>query len=376
MVRINPLTGTVERPWRQRDRDNMGTFVLGDPAHGNQKHHKENAVFADSYCEALELVRRGLSIRMSDGRSAASLVSPGSIQFIDEPVKFIDDLWTYTMPEPPFPLEKVMDELRAHLLSLASDISVIADEKAAYAFIGFEFDTRMCERETWEQVDLERFNIGRITRAAYESAFRPWPSAQISEEDVDELEQIIGGSIVRHSRRHASPLDWEESALRRTLLAAYYRWQIYDGCFLSSEVLDAGATEAIAVLTGMPPSTVRNAISRDGISLVKSKLDREAVTRWVLTRRNFAPLREDETIPAWRAWRLLHHFFYKPLQEALIEGRGFCREVTAELEAAEQAILASREAGQMPSEQDLRRYAKATCVSADTFIRQIRQHWA
>jgi len=352
-------------------------FVLADPAHGAQRHHKENAVFVDSYSEALELVRRGFSIRMSDGRSAASLVSPGSLQFIDEPVERIDDLWTYTMPEPPFPLEKVMDDLRKHLFSQASDLAAIAGDEAAFAFLGFEFDTHDGEdQETSQRIDLERFNITRIARIAYQSAFRPWPSDPIGEDEVDELEQIIVGSIVKFQRRHSSPLDVEDSVLRRTLLAAYYRWQIVDGCFLNGGILDQSATEAIAVLIGMPATAVRNAISRDDISLVKSKIDYRALIDWVVTRRNFAPLREDETQHGIGAWHALHVFRTRPLAEAFAERRPVSSSGSIDVEAAEQAILSQRDAGQMPNDEDLRRYAEAINVSPDTFILGMRKFWA
>ena len=352
-------------------------FVLADPAQGAERHHKSNAVMVPSYSEALALVRKGYSIRVSDGRNAANLVTPGSLQFVDEPVDRLDDLWTYTMPEVPFTLDAVMQELREHLLSQASDIGWIANADAASTFIGFNFDPVDGgeSREALERVDLERFNISRIVRAAYQSAFRPWPGDEISEDDVDELEQIITGSMVRFHRRHGSPIDQESSALQRTLLAAYYRWQIVDGCFLTRVELNQGATEAIGALTGMPANAVRNALSRDGISLVKSKIDHPALIEWIITRRNFAPLRQCELWEERWTWRVLHQFFHLPLPDAFAEIRTQMRNFSSDLAAAEQTIADHREAGEMPSEAELRRYAAALGIAPDNLILQLHKHW-
>jgi len=377
ILRTNPGTGAIERPWRMRERGNLGMFVLGDPSHGGQKHHKENAVMVPSYSEALELVRKGFSIRMSDGRSPANLVSPGSLEFVDEPVERLDDLWAYTMPEPSFTLEQVMDELRRHILSQASDLGWIANDAVASAFIGFPFDPTedSDSSETSDRIDLEQFNITRIVRRAHEAAFRPWPSAGLSEEDADELEQIITGSLTRFPRRDPSPMDMEGSALQRTLLAAYYRWQIIDGCFLASEEIDQSATEAIGALTGMPAAAVRNALSRDGLSLVKSKIDLAALTEWVVTRRNFAPFRQSEQREERWTWRALHELRNLPLQDAFARIRLRMPDYTQDLSAAEAAIGTRREAGQIPSEAELRRYAASLGIAPDNFILELNKHW-
>jgi len=377
ILRTNPNTGAIERPWRQYDRENGGMFVLADPAHGAQRHHKDNAVMVASYSEALELVRKGFSIRMSDGRSAPSLISPASLEFVDEPVERLDELWTYTMPEPPFPIETVMQELREHLISQASDIGRIGNAETAGAFIGFPFDPLDDSEndEARERIDLDRFNITRIVRIAYQSAFRPGPGDEISEDDVDELEQIITGSMVRFSRRHGSPLDREGSALQRTVLAAYYRWQIVDGYFLSGGELDQGATEAIGALTGMPAYAVRNALSRDGISLVKSKIDLPALVRWIVTRRNFAPLRLSETREERRTWQVLHELQHQPLSDAFLKIRAMFPNASADLASAEEAIAARREAGQIPSDAELRHYATTLDIAPDNLILALHKHW-
>lgn len=333
----------------------------------------------------MELVRQGFAIRMSDGRSAPSLVAARSLELVDGTVASLDDLWTFTMPEVPFTLETVLEELREHIQSQASDIGCIAGNEAASAFIGFPFDWHEDSesREARDRIDLARFNMTRIVTAAWHSAFRPTPaSPAISEEDVDELEQILCGSLVRFHRRHGSPLDCDGSPLQRTILSAYYRWQIIDGCFLPEDALpdsgrpDHSVTEAIGALTGMPASAVRNTLSRDGLSLVRSKMDREALIEWIVTRRNFAPMRESETWPSRWAWTVAGDLHFAPA------GEGFARvrermqaTATPDLPAAEAAIVTSRAAKAMPTHAELRRYAEALQVSPDSLIEALHTYW-
>jgi len=354
--------------------------VLADPAHGALRHHKENAITVATYFEALELVGKGFPIRMSDGAAAPSLVAPTSLEFIDAPVKRIDDLWNYTMPETPFPFEEVEKGLRQHIFSQSSDIGWIADPSAASAFIGFPFDPfdpfeDSENRDPLDRIDLERFNITRIARAAYASAFRPWPSNQISEEDVDELEQIITASLTQFGRRHPSPLDNEESPLFRTLMAAYYRWQIADGCFLADEKLDQNAMVAVCALTGMPAAAVRNALSREGISTVKAKLDRKALLEWITARRNFAPLREDEKPIAQWTWRVINALTQQPMTEAFSKIRAMLN-ISTDLAEIEQELAKCAEAGRVPPDALLLRYAKALNIQPDTFILAMRSRLA
>ncbi|KHL24101.1 hypothetical protein PK98_15545, partial [Croceibacterium mercuriale] len=337
-----------------------------------------------SYAEALELVQQGFAIRMSDGRSAPSLVAAGSLELVDGPVASLDDLWTFTMPEVPFTLETVLEELREHIQSQASDIGCIAGDEAASAFLGFPFDWRDDSEspEARERIDLACFNMTRIVTAAWHSAFRPTPaSPAIAGEDVDELEQILCASLVRFGRRHGSPLDRDGSALQRTILSAYYRWQIADGCFLPEDALpdsgrpDHSVTEAIGALTGMPATAVRNTLSRDGLSLVRSKLDRNALIDWIVTRRNFAPLRESETSEGRWAWFVAGDLHFTPGDDGFAKVRQRVHSATPDLQAKEAAIVARRAAGEMPTHAELRRYAEALQVSPDSLIEALHSYW-
>lgn len=321
-----------------------------------------------SYSEALELVRKGFSIRMSDGKSPANLVVPASLDIVEEPADRLDDLWTYTMPEVPFTFDAVLADLRTHLLSQASDIRWIADDRAASAFLGVPVNEDGELGADAAAIDLDRFNIARITKAAYLSAFRPRSSAPLSDDDADELEQILGASLTRFGRRHYSPLEVEGTPLYRTLVAAYYRWQIADGCFLADDRLDQNAMTALTALTGMPASTIRNALSKDGISTVKGKLDYFALIRWLEQRRGFTPLREDERPASRSTWDQINTLRSQPTAEALTDIRSRYKLSGSALDAAETALLNRANSKEPATEAELRAYALAAGTLPDSFI--------
>lgn len=373
MIRTIPETGVVERPWRDRDHN----FVLGDPKHGPDRHRKENAILVDNYSEALELVRQGHLIRMSDGSGSASLVASGSIEIIDRPTARIDELWTYTVPETPFTLDQVLADLRRHLLSQAADLRWIAAEHAADEFIGFEFDADYdAESEAAAaKIDLERFNITRIARAAYFTAFGTSAQSPLSDEDADELELILGASLTRFGRRYFSPLENENSPLFRTLMAAYFRWQIGDGCFLGAKTLDQSAMTALTVLTGMPSSAVRNSLSKEGISTVRGKLDYSALLNWLEARRSFVPLREGEKPNARWTWAMAHLMKTQTWPDAfdLIRRSGPKSVVgCVDLEAK---LIDQQAAAAAISLADLREYARQSGALPDTLVWALYPHF-
>jgi 3-deoxy-D-arabino-heptulosonate 7-phosphate (DAHP) synthase class II len=75
ITRRNPATGKIETPLQEH-----GWYVLGDPAHGKDKHKAEFAVKVRTLEEVLHHVRRGFSVRMSDGVTRPSLISPKSLE--------------------------------------------------------------------------------------------------------------------------------------------------------------------------------------------------------------------------------------------------------------------------------------------------------
>lgn len=59
VYRLDPKTGNRQYPVRQE-----GCFDLGDPVHGNQKHHAKNQVLVKTEQEMIDLVMQGYSVRV------------------------------------------------------------------------------------------------------------------------------------------------------------------------------------------------------------------------------------------------------------------------------------------------------------------------
>lgn len=365
ILRTNPTSGRVERPWRNRNSE----FVLGDPAKGDVRHHDAHGTNVDNYGEALELVERGFSIRMSDGKAPASLVTPASLNFVDEPVTTLDELWTFSMPSVPFSREDLEQDLRKALLVQAGETYWLANSAAADAFIGFPLDIDGVEHgDQIEQVDLARFNFARVIQNAYEGAFRAGPNA-LSDEDVDELELMIGAISGGATRRYQSPADLPGSPLRRTMLSAYLRWKVSEGALFDNK-LDQSAVESLAVLADMSEQAVRNSLNKEGLSPVKGKIDYAAIMRWLEQRRDFVPLREDERPEARSTWDAIHLLRTRPLPAAFeeIRTRDLRPKDDQALSSAELKILEAVKQGRAPAQDELRSYARHLRFAIDTFV--------
>ena len=65
-------------------RNRLGSFVLGDPKHGSEKHHAKHKVFVGTLEEAVHLVEtRGFSLWMKGLKSKQlNLISPDEIHVI------------------------------------------------------------------------------------------------------------------------------------------------------------------------------------------------------------------------------------------------------------------------------------------------------
>lgn len=59
VYRLDPKTDREQYPVRQD-----GCFVLGDPKHGNQKHHAANQVLVRTEQEMIDLIIKGYSVRV------------------------------------------------------------------------------------------------------------------------------------------------------------------------------------------------------------------------------------------------------------------------------------------------------------------------
>jgi len=356
--RIAP-NGAVERPWRNREHQ----FVLGDPKHGNVKHHDEFAVKVDNYGEALEMVERGYSIRMSDGRNPASLVSPASLTIIDETTEALDDLWTYTMPMPPFGKDVVLRDLQKALRSHAYLIERLASPDAASAFAGVDMDDLSSFDDGDAQgIDLDKFAMTSVISHAYDYAFGSTPSYLMSEEDVDDLEVFLELASAADTNRFFSPMHRENSAVRVTAEMAYARWQLREGSGLT--------VKRMAFLARMTENAVRNSLSKQKIKPENGLVPFERALSWLEVRQNFLPQRDDERGTSPSTYSALHTMQTHPLGEALAK---IIDQVTpgaaVAVEARELAagIETGAGEGRLPAIGQLRELSRVLRLSIDRF---------
>lgn len=79
VYRVDPKTDRKQYPVRQDD-----CFVLGDPRHGNQKHHARNQVLVRTEQEMIDLIMQGYSVRV--GTDAAPSMVRRNLYVDDKPI--------------------------------------------------------------------------------------------------------------------------------------------------------------------------------------------------------------------------------------------------------------------------------------------------
>ena len=352
-------SGAIERPWRNREHQ----FVLGDPKQGSVKHHDEFAVKVDNYGEALELVERGFSIRMSDGRNPASLVSPASLTLLDEPTKSLDDLWHYTSPVPPFAKELLLKELKKSLLAESLAIAYIANIDMARSFSGIDLDDEPGVHECdAENIDLGRFRVTAVIDRAFDYAFGSYPSFYLSEEDVDELEIFLERASSAPTNRFDNPMHRDDSALRMTAEMAYARWQLREGSALT--------VKRMAFLARMTENAVRNSLSKEQIKLQHGLVPFDEALRWLEGRQNFLPQRQAERIAANYTGWALNQLRREPVAQAL--GEILNGYENPEIKAAASSLAATIEVAlarkKLPPALLLRDFARTLGLLIDVFV--------
>ena len=351
--------GAIERPWRNREHQ----FVLGDPKHGNVKHHDEFAVKVDNYGQALELVKRGYSIRMSDGRNPASLVSPASLTLLDEPTKSLDDLWHYTSPVPPFSKDVVFKKLKQTLLAESLAIAYIANIDMARAFSGIDLDDEPGVHEcNAEDIELSRFRVTAVIDHAFDYAFGSYPSFYLSEEDADELEIFLERASSASTDRFENPMHRDDSALRMTVEMAYARWQLREGSALT--------VKRMAFLARMTENAVRNSLSKEQIKLQQGLVPFDEALRWLEGRQNFLPQRQAERVAAHFTGWTLNQLRSEPVGQALADILN--RYENPKTKAAAASLAADIEAalmsGKIPHAALLRDFARTLGLLIDVFV--------
>jgi hypothetical protein len=304
ITRQNPRTGRTERPWRNRD----GVFVLGDPAHGAQKHHDKFAVKVSTLEEVAAHVARGFSVRMTDGESPPSLISPDSliVEEIDTEETEAGStatLWAETLPQPPFSKEAMFDELKRILLVHANQIANIGRLDAAIAFMGYspvDEANPYCD-DPIDKVDLRRFNAPDIMDIAYDFAFQIGRYyREFSGHEYDHCMELVEGASRLDSNAMPSPITNPNGLVRRTAEMASARWAL--GMRFDLTV------RQLALLAGdMTDAAVRNSLSKEKIATVKGAVDSDVALLWLKQRRGFIQTRVEEgRAEGWADWARSH----------------------------------------------------------------------
>jgi hypothetical protein len=285
ITRINPHTGRLERPWRNRE----GYFILGDPSTGAQRHHDKNAVKVKTFDEAVSLVRRGHSIRMSGGKGPPSLIAADSLT-LDAVASDPDQpLWVSAVVAPPFSRDDMLCDLRKALLVQAAAIAFWGNSAAAAVFAGFAADDSMSpydDDDDLERLDLGRFDATRLMNLAYDYAYQTHEDVRFGDDTATELARMLDCPSARSYDR-TSPAINVDSLFRRTADTAMARWLLVDR-------YQGMTVRQLALLASMKESAVRNALSREKISLDNGRVDNEVAHSWLKSRRDFIPLDDGE----------------------------------------------------------------------------------
>lgn len=281
ITRRNPRTGRIERPWRNRD----NLFVLGDPAHGAQKHHDKFAVKVATLDEVARLVRQGFSVRMTDGESPPSLISPDSLSIEEIETDQEDTLWAETLPKPPFTKEQMFEELKRALFVHANQIAHAGRLEAAIAFLGFEPQT-LCppyDANDLQRLDLQRFHATKYVDRAYDHGFqveRYWDFDDATAQDAIEF---LNGATPSDENGEASPLMRDDSLCRIAIETAFARWSLSNGLRIP--------IRGLALLANMTEAAVRNSLSKERIPVEQGRVGDEAALAWLKPRRGFIATR-------------------------------------------------------------------------------------
>lgn len=284
ITRKNPKTGKTERPHR----DKQGNFVLGDPAFGSELHHRKNAVLTTEYNEALRLVHKGFSIRMSAGDGTPpSLISAGKLTLAEVDELSADDI-PAEGPLTAFSRDEVMHDLRKALVAEAAMIAHWGSYEASEAFLGFPSSDDAGEPyddADPSQVDLSRFRSTPLIEASYDWAFQTGKPEAFGPESWDDLGCLMDGASAG-TISTMSPMGDPESPLRVTIGTAFARWKFEMEIWLPLSVRE------LAYLAQMNEVAARNALSKAGLK-GRGGIENDVARSWLAKRQKFVPTRTE-----------------------------------------------------------------------------------
>jgi len=284
ITRINPKTGKTERPYR----DKQGRFVLGDPAFGSELHHRKNAVLTTEYDEALRLVRKGFSIRMSAGDGTPpSLISAGKLKLTEVDAPSAGDI-PAEGTQTPFSRDDVMHDLRKALVAEAAMIAHWGSYEAAEAFLGFPSSDDAGEPyddADPAEVELSRFRSTSLIEASYDWAFQTGKPEAFGPELCGDLGSLMNGASAG-TISTMSPMGDPESPLRVTIGTAFARWKFEIETWLPLSVRE------LAYLAQMNEVAARNALAKSGIK-GRGGIENDVARSWLAERQKFVPTRTE-----------------------------------------------------------------------------------
>ena len=282
--RVNPSTGKTEHPYRDRH----GNFVLGDPSFGSELHYRKNAVLTADYTEAVRLVRKGFSIRMSaaDG-TPPSLISAGKLTLTEED-EVAEGAIPSAPPLTPFPREAVLRDLQQVLIAEAAMIAHWGSYKAAEVFLGFPSSDdagKPYDDADPSEVDLSRFRSTPLIEASYDWAFQTNKPEAFRPDLWDDLGSLMDGASAG-TISTLSPMRDADSALRVTIGTAFARWKLEFETWLPLSVRE------LAYLAQMTEVAARNALAKVGLK-GRGGIDNGTAREWLAQRQKFVPTRTD-----------------------------------------------------------------------------------
>lgn len=284
ITRTNPKTGKTERPYR----DKQGHFVLGDPAFGSELHHRKNAFLTTEYDEALRLVRKGFSIRMSAGDGTPpSLISAGKLTLTEVDKPSAGDI-PAEGPLTPFSRDDVMHDLRKALVAEAAMIAYWGSYEAAEAFLGFPSSNDAGEPyddADPSEVDLSHFRSTPLIEASYDWAFQTGKPEAFCPDSWDDLGSLMDGASAG-TISTLSPMGNPESPLRVTIGTAFARWKFEFETWLPLSVRE------LAYLAQMNEVAARNALAKSGIK-GRGGIENDVARSWLAERQKFVPTRTE-----------------------------------------------------------------------------------
>lgn len=360
IIRRNPRTGRVERPWRNRE----GFFVLGDPAHGAQKHHDRFAVKVETLEEVASHVRRGFSVRMSDGESPPSLIAPDSL-IVEEAEAGGPMSWMETLRRPPFDKEDMSSELKRAMLVQANQIAHAGRREYAALFMGFETENTFypyCGDDP-DQVDLSRFYATDYLDRAYDYAFQVGLHWRFDDTTAQNLDEFVRGANPQSSDGEASPLTDPNGFCRQAADMAFARWKLGEGADLS--------VRELALLAGMTEAAARNSLSKDEIRTQGGVVPNETAVVWLKARRGFVPTRIGEarrqSRASWSRFLLDRSGFAEAFGQLLRDAELSSAELSAKAQVPKEFVAALAAGRPQPDLAALRRVGEALDLDVPHF---------